>query len=399
MKKIIPVFCITMILVLATGQSQAQYTRSDFKKHWYIGFNTGPNIFIGDIKQYNIWPVTENKNEVRFGGGGFIGYKFTPVFSLRGQALYGELAGTNSKKDRFFQGVIFEGNLSAVINISNWWGGYRPDRTLSFYGYGGLGFCNYKSRLENLSTGALISEKGYDDGFGLVGTKLAGIGPLGLGANLMLSHNLKLSLESSLHISNTDYLDNYTGVRLPVDAYSYSSIGLTYEFKGKPKPAKTGTQPDFAKKTEQKPVTQKPEAEKDVEYKPLIDREAIKKQPTTEITETKPIKIEVPEEKPVEKKTTESLTEEIETQPAFFYSVQVCAQKSGKLNQNFFRNKYKFQMPLNESVYNGYYIYTTGRFDTYNEAKQLRDMVRNSNNIPGAFVVAFKNGERMSKLP
>lgn len=397
MKKTTQIILLTALVFLSGFSLKAQYTRSDFDKHFYIGLNGGPNIFIGDIKEYKLWPVTTNKNEVRFGGSGFIGYQFTPVFSIRGQALYGELAGTKRDINRFFQATILEGNLSAVINISNWFGGYRPDRSISFFGFGGVGFANYKSRLEELNSGKVIKEKGYDDGFGIVGTKLAGIVPLGLGANLMLSHNLKLSFESSIHITNTDYFDNTTGIDWPVDMYNYSSLGLIYQFKGKPTPREKTSPPDFAKKTEQEEETQEPKEEKDMEYKPLIDHEAINEKKTENETEEKPEeevkKFEIPIEEIVEE-----VVEEI-PENTFYYSVQVCAQRTGELNQSFFRNKFDFEMPLNESMYNGYYIYTTGQFQTYNEAKQLRNMIRAYNNIPGAFVVAFKNGERMGKLP
>lgn len=400
MKKIAHIIIITSLVLLSSHCLKAQYTRSDFKKHFYIGLNGGPNIFIGDIKEYKIWPVTTNKNEVRFGGSGFIGYQFTPVFSLRGQGLYGELAGTKRNINRFFQATIFEGNLSAVINISNWFGGYRADRSISFFGYGGLGFANYKSRLEELNSGKVINEKGYDNGFGIVGTKLAGIVPLGLGVNLMLSHNLKFSFESSIHITNTDYLDNTTGIDWPVDMYNYSSIGLIYQFKGKSTPQERTSPPDFAKKTNKDQETREPKQEKDMEYKPLIDHEAINKKKSeneTKEPEEDIKKIEIPAEEPVE----EIVEEVVEETPVntFYYSVQVCAQRSGKLNQRFFRDKFDFEMPLNESMFNSYFIYTTGQFQTYDEAKQLRNMIRAYNNIPGAFVVAFKNGKRMSKLP
>jgi len=50
-------------------------------------------------------------------------------------------------------------------------------------------------------------------------------------------------------------------------------------------------------------------------------------------------------------------------------------------------------------MHDGYYIYTIGSFDTYEQARTARDILRRVNGIRDAFVVAFRNGYRLDKLP
>lgn len=79
------------------------------------------------------------------------------------------------------------------------------------------------------------------------------------------------------------------------------------------------------------------------------------------------------------------------------YRVQIAANLGRRLSMVELVNLYGLTWKLQENYVDGYYIYTVGSFKNANEAGILRDELRNQNNIKGAFVVTFKNGERYKK--
>ncbi|MCF8303632.1 MAG: porin family protein [Bacteroidales bacterium] len=85
--------------------------------------------------------------------------------------------------------------------------------------------------------------------------------------------------------------------------------------------------------------------------------------------------------------------------PALEYRVQIRAKKTGRLSKNELAKRFNLSTPIKEDIYNGYYIYTVGSFDTYEQARNYRDTLRRRHNVNDAFVVAFRYGERLDKLP
>ncbi|MCF8351237.1 MAG: porin family protein, partial [Bacteroidales bacterium] len=175
MKRIIILTTACLLMSLSTSISG----QSEFKGYLSVGAGGGTNIFFGDLKQKDFFPVSENKNEWRFGGSAYLQYHVSPVFSIRGQGLYGEVSGTKRDLNRYFDATVLEGNFNAVVNFSNWFGQYNPARFLSVYGFVGIGMTNYKSDLRYLSNDQPISEDKDNDG--IIGPHYAGTVPGGLG--------------------------------------------------------------------------------------------------------------------------------------------------------------------------------------------------------------------------
>ncbi len=401
MKKTLLLISVCFLLGIFVPETNAQYVRSDFNKYFYIGASGGPNLFIGDVKQYRLYPVTNNKNEWSFGFAGTLGYQISPVFGLRGQALYGKLSGTKRDDNLHFNAEVLEGNLCMTFNFNEMFNN-NPDRFLNVHGFAGLGVANYKTRLENLNNGSIIHERGYEDGGGFVGTKYIGTLPAGLIFDFKLARTLKLNMEFSLHAVNTDYLDNKKH-NFAYDMYSYNAIGLTFQFKDKKTkaaPVQQQRQPQFTKKEEPKQET-KQQSEETKDYQELIQPKKVEQQTRQEQTQQQQTK-EEPEkvlEEVVEEVVEEDIVNYRESAPAFYYSIQIIAKQKGELNIPMFRNKYSFQREITHHYHEGYNIYTTGQFNSYNEARAVRDQIRGQNGISDAFVVAFKNGVRLNKLP
>jgi hypothetical protein len=87
-------------------------------------------------------------------------------------------------------------------------------------------------------------------------------------------------------------------------------------------------------------------------------------------------------------------------QPMLEYRVQIRAKYGKPIPVSWLSRKYNIPVnQIREDKHNGYYIYTVGSYETYLQAKTRCNQVRNVNGIPDAFVVAFKNGYRLDKLP
>ncbi len=82
------------------------------------------------------------------------------------------------------------------------------------------------------------------------------------------------------------------------------------------------------------------------------------------------------------------------------YRVQISAKYNRAISIQHLSNLYNIPVSeIKENTYNGYFIYTVGSFRTYEEARERRNQLRSYNGISDSFVVAFRNGQRLSKLP
>ncbi|MCF8351010.1 MAG: hypothetical protein K9H15_07565, partial [Bacteroidales bacterium] len=215
----------------------------------------------------------------------------------------------------------------------------------------------------------------------------AGTVPGGLGLMFKLAHGVHLDLEFSLRALDTDLLDKTKG-DFEYDMYSYNSLSLGIDI-GKPGKAKSAPspEPDFAQQAESPD-----DAEADQETDEEMPNEATHDdEETTEAKQPEPENIVV--EEVIEPVLVEQPTAKI------VYKVQVCAMKKRELNMPAFRKQFNFERPIQQNYQDGYYLYSTGSFSTYAEAKKLRDEIRKENKLPGAFVVAYRNGKRLSDLP
>jgi opacity protein-like surface antigen len=404
MKKIIIIFLLLIGFQISSTETYGQYVKDNFKPYWTIGLSGGPNLFYGDIKEYSFFPVTNNKNEIGYGAGLHFSKQFTPVFGLRLQGMYGQLYGTHRKLNHYFDAETAEANLSAIFDFGNLMFGYNADRFFSPYAFMGIGVCNYKSRLETLNNGTLISEEGYKGDLNIVGTKFTGAIPIGIGFNFRLAHKLSLNLEYSFHILNTDYLDG-TKSGFDYDMYNYTSLGLSYHFKSA-QPAQMPPNdpiPDFTQQQEEasEPIEEAVKNTAEESQQKLVDYESMRKEALKKKADL------IIEENKIIEETTETIdqqepeefnNEEIApVKTGKFYRVQLIAKQESKLDIEKFKKDHNIDVPILESWYNGFSIYTVGEFTTFNAALGLRkDMIEN-HNLPGAFIAIFKDGERIKQ--
>lgn len=380
---------------VSASASRSHKSSQSSNKYWKIGIGAGPTIFFGDMKQNAFLPVTEYKGEWRYGGNLNVGIKLCPIFSLRGEFMYAHIAGTKREINRYFHSDVIEFNLATEINLNNIFSKHNPNRCINVNLIFGLGLTNFNTKVYELWSNNFVGSLGYGNGKGIGGRSLEGILIGGLGFDFRLSNNLTLRLESDFRGMSTDFYDKLEGYnKSDYDFYNYTSLGLVYSFK------KEKTKPII-------PVSDAP-------YDDIIT--TIKPDPITPVGETdSPTQensfnrvidiLEVDYTKPIEivEETKDVKTSEPVVQPAakgLEYRVQICARYGQEVSIYELSKKHNFSTSeIQQSKYNGYYIYTVGSFSTYNEAAAYRNTVRSQHYSNDAFVVAFQNGVRLNKLP
>ncbi|NOX87047.1 MAG: hypothetical protein GXO86_13990 [Chlorobi bacterium] len=373
------------VVFISRGIVAQNYQRPEkFHNYWKVTFHGGPSIFYGDIKQNKWLPITSNVNELRFAGGVNLEFQFSAPVSIGLQAIYGNLSGTRRSWGIYFMDDYIETNFFININFSNLFFGYKRGRFFQAYGVFGGGFMQYNTQQKDLESDKVIKSRGNGSGKGIKGRTLEGILTYGLGINFRLSRNWALNLQSVNRIMKSDELDAYKN-SYPYDVYNYTSVGFVYKFGPsrkktvKPKP-----------KTKPEPIELPPS---EAVVTPLDTASVTEK--TTEIKTVEPAEpVVVSEEIQTEETVSPPVSEGLN------YRVQILARFSGPLSVEQISSMYKIPASdISEDTYEGHFIYTIGRFETYDEARIKRDEVRYYYGIKDAFVVAFDMGKRLDKLP
>lgn len=396
MKRCVLCFSIMFVFVLlaSTGVTKAQKVSqsNNFKPSWNLNVNGGTSLFFGDIKEKSFWPQTyANHTEWRMGAGLMLGRQFTPFFGLRGQGLYGQLSGIKTSADEYFQSDYIEFSLNGTFNLNSLIAGYSPERKLNVYLLAGVGLTNYNSTLYRLSTAQVMAKRGFGNGQGIGGRTLVGVAIGGVGISYKISHHLSINLESADHFVNSDAMD-LCSKNFKYDIYNYTSLGVSIKFgkkyhKGMPQQV----QPP-------KPFTPTPAVISPVKTKKqkgMPVQPPVKAQKTVDtIKKTQPVEPQKKVKKPVPVRPI------LPAKPILEYRVQIRARYGKPVSLSYLSEHYHISKgKIRTNMHEGYYIYTVGSFDTYMQAKTERDILRTKNGVTDAFVVAFKNGRRLDKLP
>ncbi len=392
---------IIVFFPLIIAKAQNIVPGKSFSPYWEVGINGGTSLFFGDIKENSFFPISKDNNEWRLGGGLIAGYQFTHVFGLRGQVLYGQLAGTKRSLDRYFEGDYIEFNLNTTVDLNNLFGKKRSDRFASAYLLIGVGMTNYNSTFYNLSTGTKTGYIGFGSGSGINGRTLEGILTGGVGVNFRINNHLVINFETANRIMNSDKMDGLVK-NFKYDIYNYTALGLTFRFgrgRGRSVPQMPAEHRNMKEVPPGNPIVRKKKEPFTVEMQPLMPPV------TTQTTKTmasaeKQHQAARPVQQPQQHITKIAVATPPPPRPLLEYRVQISAKYGKRIAIGWISKKYGLsQNKIREDKHNGYYIYTIGSYQTYEQALTKRDQLRNRNGVNDAFVVAFKNGYRLDKLP
>lgn len=401
MRKII--LFLTLFLCSFAAQPQTQGALGKrFFDNWSVGVSGGPNIFFGDLKVNRFWPASNNMNEWRFAGSVYLIRQLSHVFSIRGQLLYGQIAGTRrvysdgSPCNQYFEGYLAEPNLNVMVNFMNMFG-YSPTRKFFIYGTVGLGMTFWHTKKYDLVSKAQIGEAGkaFPDW-----TKAGSI-PAGLGAYYNIGDKINLGLEWTLRGLNSDKLDATVG-GFQYDMYSYLSVNLTFNFnkrnQGTLKSANMGKnmgpvppKPDIplAQKATEKPADlyqQKPSLKSPVTKdtllyrKPAIDENLIS-------------------ENDLGEEESEGSLQAGPIVPGLSYRVQIFAFRTDSHTAESIQTRFHLTEPVYKEFTDGWYRFTVGSFKTLQAAKAFLTQVKTKNKVKDAFIARYKDGVRIPTHP
>jgi hypothetical protein len=217
----------------------------------------------------------------------------------------------------------------------------------------------------------------------------------GLGISYQMDKNWAVHFETANRALNTDKLDNHVG-GFKYDIYNHTSIGLSYTFINSGKRIKMVPEDEpgllIVDPDDRAPLQPDQQVREEMEsFNRVIDVLELNEEPLAEQTET----ISEIEEKPeVKEPTPEKAIYGIE------YRVQIRARYGTKISVDYLAKTYNLAASdIKENSFNGYFIYTIGSYSTYDEAASHRNVIRSNHGIYDAFVVAFKDGVRLHKLP
>lgn len=203
------------IFCLPVQWASAQQNKQDkpFEKHLFVQPKIGLTEYFGDINPDDLF----NKNP-KLGIGLDAGYQFSPVLGLRADFMNTKLYSEKSVQDKKLNSKLFDINAELTIDITEWFLDYKPDRFANVYLLGGLGYTSYKSKLERLSTGALMYE--HDS------RQSEFVLPFGGGVGFRINNNLRLNMEYVSRITNHDDKMDFQAKLQKRDWYSFASAGL-----------------------------------------------------------------------------------------------------------------------------------------------------------------------------
>lgn len=375
-----------------------------FLDNWSVSLSGGPNLFFGDLKQFKFFPATSPINELRFAGTVSLNRQLSHVFMLRGQFLYGQLAGEKTKyKDgspcnQYFESILFELNLNTTINFSNLFGRYNPKRFFFVYGTLGAGAVDWITKKKDINTGEII---GRDGSWETITPHL--VIPAGLGAYFSIKDKVNLGVEWTVRALTSDNLDATPG-GFPYDSYSLLAFNVTYNFN-KPSNDKLG-QASYQKQIGPPPPQPLLAAE--------IEAEKQKEQAAKAAVASANAKAQTagnngdslhPRENlllPDTNISEEFLADTNIMSPAakgITYRVQVFAFKENTYTAEQVKEKFKLNQTVSKEFSGGWYRYTIGSFKNLNDAKKLMTQLRTSKEIPDAFIAKYVNGKRGSPAP
>ncbi len=235
------IFGCGMALALSAGVANAQDVPEEKKQlpvwmeNIYLGGSVGATTTITDVKQYDFYPVTSNKNEVGFGFGGHLGYTINSAYAIEARFNSLQLLGSNRENNEYFKAGAFEPTLNVKANFSDMFlSGAKKSSKFTVSGSAGTGIVYFRSRRFTLNSDQLISRYGFEnDGE----TKLTPTREIIITAGVQL--NYELNNKVSLFFNNvavglhSDKLDAKVYGTSPYEFYTFSSLGLNYKLSEK----------------------------------------------------------------------------------------------------------------------------------------------------------------------
>ncbi|MEZ5082133.1 MAG: outer membrane beta-barrel protein [Bacteroidales bacterium] len=202
------------------GQSSLTYK-------WYVNANAGLTQMYGDLQNENN-PISKLQSETDLGFGIRAGHYFSPKISGHLQVTQLSFKGSKSSNNIGFNTTMTEIQIGWAANLTNLAFGDK-ERLFNLYGFTGLNGMIFSSEAYTLSTGEIVNGDGEEDNSKTTPEFAISV-PIGLGLDIRLTEKWYMNLETGLRLSTSDLLDGYIRGGKG-DAYYYTSLGISYNFK------------------------------------------------------------------------------------------------------------------------------------------------------------------------
>lgn len=206
------IFAFNFISIVTLAQNKGK--SGSMKSYFYVQPSIGVSQYFGDLNLKDYW-----NQHPKFAFGAAVGYQYCPVFGLRTQFVKTNLYSERSDQKLKLNSNLWDGALHLTININDIFTSYNDKRVLNFYLFSGAGITSYKSKIEDITTSAIVNE--HTD------RQYTFFLPVGAGASIRLNNALSINLEygdrTIFDGMKLDFKDSGEGNN---DHYSYASAGV-----------------------------------------------------------------------------------------------------------------------------------------------------------------------------
>ncbi len=212
---------ITMLLSFSAMAQQPQQElrikeegRVEYRNYWFMQLQGGAAHTVGEAPFGDLISPAAAVN---------LGYSFSPVFRMRLGASGWEARGSWVTPRMDYKYKYIQGNLDAMLSLTNLFCGFNPTRTLDFYAFLGVG---YNHAFDN-DEAVAIANAGYDMRYIWQDSKDFVAGRGGLGLDIRLSDIVSLNVEANANILSDHFNSKKAG---NADWQFNGLVGLTIKF-------------------------------------------------------------------------------------------------------------------------------------------------------------------------
>lgn len=179
--------------LMAIGQEvqvtevQVQEEAAPFKPYWFLQPQFGMGYTVGETKVGDLITPAAAFN---------IGYKFIPALGFRVGVSGWEAKGNWVAPKQVYSFKYVQASLDLLLDLSNMFCGYNPDRIFNGYLFGGVGFTHGFDNGE----AAKLNTHDYNLHYLWKGTKNFVAGRFGAGCNFRVSKRVGINLEANANI-------------------------------------------------------------------------------------------------------------------------------------------------------------------------------------------------------
>ena len=218
MKRIIAILA-SVVLVASLSVANAQ--KKDFDPYWFLQLQAGAAETIGETNWTDLLSPAAAAS---------LGYQFSPVFAARLNVNGWQGKGAiNTGSAQVYKYNFVEGAVDLMADLASLFAGYKFDRTINPYIFGGVG-ANYAFGNDEANA---LKAKFPAENYLWDGSSISPALRAGLGFNFRLSDAVALNLEGNTSFIN-DHFNSKVGSK--ADFQIKALAGLTFSF-GKAKPA------------------------------------------------------------------------------------------------------------------------------------------------------------------